>query len=146
MTDSKQTNLVGGIIDEISKELKIWQDTSSAYHLAGNKCIENAVGRIKTAIGDRKIADAMSDINALNMSQPYNSKTYTACEELYGLVFPVNGIPMPEHLKKELVSREFLADKIQKAELCGSNPKTTPFNSEDTTHKQGRKTTYQRTG
>ena len=97
------------------------------------------MGRIKTAIGDHKIADAMSDINTLNLSQPYNSKTFTACEELYGLVSPVNGIPMLDHFKKELVSREFLPDKIQRAELRGSTLKTP-------THKQGRKTTYQRTG
>ena len=29
-------NLIGGIIEEISKRLKIWEDTSSAYHPAGN--------------------------------------------------------------------------------------------------------------
>ena len=39
-------NLIGGVTEDISKELKIWQDTSSAYHPAGNKLIENAVGRI----------------------------------------------------------------------------------------------------
>ena len=45
------SNLIGGIIKEISERLKIWQDTSLAYHAAGNKLIENAVGRIKKAIG-----------------------------------------------------------------------------------------------
>ena len=32
-------NLIGGVIEEFSKELKIWQDTSSAYHPAGNKLL-----------------------------------------------------------------------------------------------------------
>ena len=45
-------NLIGGVIEEISRNLKIWQDTSSAYHPVGNKLIENAVGRIKHVIGD----------------------------------------------------------------------------------------------
>ena len=48
-------NLIGGVIEDISRKMKIWQDTSSAYHPAGNKLIENAVGRIKHVIGDRKI-------------------------------------------------------------------------------------------
>ena len=47
-------NLIGGIIEDISRRLKIWQDTSSAYHPAGNKLIENAVDRIEHAIGDKK--------------------------------------------------------------------------------------------
>ena len=75
-------NLIGGIIEEISKELKIWQDTSSAYHAAGNKCIENAVGRIKHVIGDRKIDDCKMDISALSLSQPYSNKTLTPFKEL----------------------------------------------------------------
>ena len=83
-------NLIGGIIEEISKDLKIWQDTSSAYHPAGNKCIENAVQRIKHAIGNRKIEDCTMDIVALNMSQPYNNKTLTPFEELHGMTSPVN--------------------------------------------------------
>ena len=41
------SNIVGGAIEEFSKELGIWQDKSSAYHAAGNKCVENAVVRIK---------------------------------------------------------------------------------------------------
>ena len=84
-------NLIGGIIEEISKELKIWQDTSSAYHAAGNKCIENAVGRIKHVVGDRKLDDCKMDIAALNLSQPYNNKTLTPYEELDGISSPVNG-------------------------------------------------------
>ena len=62
-------------IQAFSKELGIWQDTSSAYHAAGNKCVENAVGRIKRAIGMQKIEDSIMDIAALNMSSPYNNKT-----------------------------------------------------------------------
>ena len=55
----------------------IVQDKSSAHHPSGNRCIENAVQRIKRAIGDRKIEDAMTDIIALNHGHPYNSKTLT---------------------------------------------------------------------
>ena len=47
-------------------------------------------------IGDRKIEDAMRDINALNLSQPYSNKTLTPYEELFGSISPVNGIPMTE--------------------------------------------------
>merc|ERR1712030_57832 len=94
-------NLIGGIIEEISKELKIWQDTSSAYHVAGNKLIENAVGRIKHVIGNKKIEDCQRELAALNLRQPYNNKTLTPFEELYGISSPVNGIPMTEEAEKE---------------------------------------------
>merc|ERR1712015_430012 len=109
-------NLIGGVIEEISKELKIWQDTSSAYHAAGNKCVENAVGRIKRAIGMKKIEDSIMDISALNMSSPYNNKTLSPIEELYGRVAPVNGIPRPHYLDKDLISRKVLSERKQRAE------------------------------
>ena len=124
-------NLIGGAIEEISKDLKIWQDTSSAYHPAGNKLIENAVGRIKHVIGNRKIEDCAMDIAALNMSQPYSNKTYTPFEEMYGLTSPVNGIPMTETAVKELVERKYMSDKIQRAEYRNSNPTLKPFSNED---------------
>merc|ERR1712015_316052 len=124
-------NLIGGVIEEISKDLKIWQDTSSAYHAAGNKCIENAVGRIKHVIADRKIEDCMMDIGALNLSQPYNNKTLTPYEELYGIASPVNGIPMTDEARKELVERKYVSDKIQRAELRNSNPTLKPFSKVD---------------
>ena len=124
-------NLIGGIIEEISKDLKIWQDTSSAYHPAGNKCIENAVQRIKHAIGNRKMEDCTMDIVALNMSQPYNNKTLTPFEELHGMTSPVNGIPMKDSTLRELVERKYLTDKLQRAEVRNSNPTLEPFNNED---------------
>ena len=77
-------NLIGRAIVELSREIKIWKDTSSAYHPSGNKCIENSVGRIKRVFGNRKIEDAMRDINALNLSQPYNNDTFTPIEEMFG--------------------------------------------------------------
>merc|ERR1712030_309336 len=129
-TDGKK-NLIGGVIEEISRELKIWQDTSLAYHPAGKKLIENAVGRIKHVIGDRKIEDSMMDIAALNVSQPYTNKTLTPFEELYGISSPVNGIPMTDEASRELVERKYLSDKIQRAELPNSNPTLKPFNKED---------------
>merc|ERR1712074_149140 len=120
-----------GVIEEISRDLKICQDTSSAYHPAGNKLIKNAVGRIKHVIGDRKIEDSMMDIAALNVSQPYSNKTLTPFEELYGISSPVNGIPMTDEASRELVERKYLSDKIQRAELRNSNPTLKPFNNED---------------
>ena len=130
-------NLIGGIIEEISRDLKIWQDTSSAYHPAGNKCIENAVQRIKHAIGNRKMEDCTMDIIALNMSQPYNNKTLTPFEELHGLTSPVNGIPMKDSSIIELVERKYLSDKLQRAEVRNSNPTLKPFSKIDT-HPQTR--------
>ena len=62
------SNIVGGMIEEFSKELGIWQDKSSAFHASGNKCVENAVGRIKKAIGMKKIDDAYDEFNALNIT------------------------------------------------------------------------------
>ena len=124
-------NLIGGVMEEISKELKIWQDTSSAYHPAGNKLIENVVGRIKHVIGDRKIEDAKMDLIALNLSQPYSNKTLTPFEELFGLTSPVNGIPMTEEANKELIERKWLSNKKQRAEPRNSNPTMKPFSLED---------------
>ena len=43
MKTDNGSNLVGGAIEKLSKDLKIWQDTSSAYHAEGNKLIENTV-------------------------------------------------------------------------------------------------------
>ena len=57
-------NLTGGIIQEISKRLGIWEDMSSAYNPAGNRLAENTVKKIKKAIGNRKIEDATQDIIA----------------------------------------------------------------------------------
>merc|ERR1712030_188500 len=124
-------NLIRGVIEEISKELKIWQDTSSAYHAAGNKCIENAVGRIKHVVGDKKLEDCKMEIAALNLSQPYSNKTLTPYEELYGIASPVNGIPMTEEAEKELVDRKYVSDKLQRSEIRNSNPTLKPFNKED---------------
>ena len=125
------SNIVGGKIEEFSKTLGIWQDKSSAYHAPGNKCVENAVGRIKRAIGMKKIDDTVDEISALNMSSPYNNKTLAPVEELYGRVAPVNGIPRPDHLDKDLISRDVLSERKQRAEHTGSNPEARSFTPED---------------
>ena len=96
MKTDNGSNLVGGAIEELSKELKIWQDTSSAYHVEGNKLIENTVGRIKRVLGRRKIEDAMRDINALNLSQPYDGRLLTPNEEMTGRQSLFAGIPATE--------------------------------------------------
>ena len=73
----------------------------------------------------------MMDIGALNLSQPYNNKTLTPYEELYGIASPVNGISMTDEARKELVERKYVSDKIQRSELCNSNPTLKPFNKVD---------------
>lgn len=93
MKTDEGSNLIGGAIKELSMEMKIWQDTSSAYYPAGNTCIESAMGRIKRVLGRRKIEVAMRDINALNLSQPYDNRTHTPNEEMTLRKSPVNGIP-----------------------------------------------------
>ena len=75
--------------------------------------------------------DCMMDISALNLSQPYSNKTLTPFEELYGIASPVNGIPMTDEARKELVERKYVSDKIQRAELRNSNPTLKPFSKED---------------
>ena len=125
------SNIVGGAIEEFSKELGIWQDKSSAYHASGNRCVEKAVGRIKRAINMNKIEDAVDDISSLNMSSPYNNKTLAPVKELYGRVAPVNGIPRPHYLDKDLVDRQLMTEKVQRAEHTGSNPEAKAFTPED---------------
>jgi hypothetical protein len=124
-------NLIGGVIEDISKELKIWQDTSSAYHPAGNKLIENAVGRIKHVIGDRKIENCVMELAALNLSQPYSNKTLTPYEELYGTASPVNGIPMTEEAERDIVDRKYLVEKKTRSEVRNTNPTKKPFDNKD---------------
>ena len=73
----------------------------------------------------------MRDINALNLSQPYNNKTFTPMEEMFGRASLVNGIPMTEEIHKDLVDNDLMADKIQKVEDRGSNPMFKGNNSSD---------------
>ena len=124
-------NLTKGAVEELCEELKIKQEKSSAHHPSGNKCIENAVQRIKRAIGDRKIEDAMTDINALNHGNPYNSKTLTPAEEMFGQISPVPGIPMTEEAERELVDRDVLSEKKTRSEVRNTNPTKKAFSSED---------------
>ena len=79
----------------------------------------------------KKIEDAIDDINALNMSSPYNNKTLAPVEELFGRTAPVNGIPRPDHLDKELISRELISERKTRAEHTGSNPEGRTFTPED---------------
>ena len=66
-------NLCEGAVKEMCKKLNIVQDKSTAHHPSGNKCIENAVGRIKRAIGQKKIEDSYLALIALNINNPYSS-------------------------------------------------------------------------
>ena len=68
---------------EATQEPKIKQEPipegpiTSAHHASGNLCIENAVQRIKNAIGARKIDDSYDDILALNHGNPYHKSVLT---------------------------------------------------------------------
>ena len=50
---------------------------------------------------------------------------------MLGRTAQVNGIPRPDYLDKDLIDRELLTDKVQRAEHRGSNPKLKPFTPED---------------
>ena len=140
------SNIVGGAIEEFSKELGIWQDKSSAYHASGNRCVEKAVGRIKRAINMNKIEDAVDDISSLNMSSPYNNKTLAPVKELYGRVAPVNGIPRPHYLDKDLVDRQLMTEKVQErnTEALIRKSKHSPLKTSTLQHKK--KMIFQRIG
>ena len=126
-------NLTESNIEDLSRKFGIWQDTSSAYHPAGNKLIESTVGRIKRVLGKRRIEDAMRDINALNLSQPYTNKLQTPNEEMTGRPSPVAGIPVPDHIYNGKIP----ADRITKGEYKGTNPalKPTPLAPTSSTDK-----------
>ena len=122
MKTDRAKNFLGGAIEELSKELKIWKDTSSVYHPAGNTLIESTVGRIKRVLGRRKIEDAMRDINALNLSQPYNYRLLTPNEEMTHRISPVNGIPVTETVYNSLVTNDYAPTRIERSEYKGTNP------------------------
>ena len=118
------------MIEELSRKFKIWKDTSSAYHPEGNKLIENTVGRIKRVLGKHKIEDTMRDINALNLSQPYDNKLMTPNEEMTGRPSSVAGIPQPDHVYSGTIPE----GRITKGEYKGTNPTiTTPTPTVDPT-------------
>ena len=68
--------------------------TSSAFHRSGNLLAETAVKRTKNAIGDMKIDDAWSNLVALNTTEPNDNHHLSPYELLYGLISPVNRIPI----------------------------------------------------
>ena len=125
-------NLCLGAVEELCKEFNIYQDKSSAHHPSGNKCIENAVRRIKKAIGNNKIEDSYDNILALNHGNPYNTGVLSPAEELAGMISPVPGIPMTEEAEKILVDRKILAEKITRSEHRNTNPRKKALNPEDT--------------
>ena len=125
-------NLMGGLIKELAEQLKIKQDASSAYHPAGNRLAENAVKRIKHAIGDKKIEDAKNEICALNNGVSYSNDRLTAFKALHGLASPVNGIPMTDKSFKELVQRKWVTDKVNaKENPLPTHPENNKTNGED---------------
>ena len=123
---------MGGLIKDLAKRMNIWQDSLSAYHPAGNRLAENAVKRIKRAIGDKTIEDAMEDICALNNGIPYTNMRLSPFESLTGIVSPVNGIPMTEHSQKILVSRDWVTEKVNaKENPPPTHPENNTTNGED---------------
>ena len=71
------------------------------------------------------------DIGALNLSQPYSNLTLTPFEELYGISSPVNGIPMRDEDRLELVKREYTSNKVQRSQYRNLNPTLEPFSNVD---------------
>ena len=73
-------------------------------------------------LGKRKVEDAMRDINALNLSQPYSDQVQTPNEEMTGRPSQVAGIPAPDHI----LNGEIPAERITKGEYKGTNPTLNP--------------------
>ena len=125
-------NLMEAEVKKLCQMYNIYQDKSSAHHASGNLCIENAVQRIKSAIGARKIEDSYDDLLALNHGNPYNKNVMTPCEELYGIISPVPGIPMTEKAEHILVDRKIQGEQLTRSEFRNTNPRKEALNSEDT--------------
>ena len=125
-------NLCEGAVKELCQMYNIYQDKSSAHHASGNLCIENAVQRIKNAIGARKIEDSYDDILALNHGNPYHKSVLTPCEEITGLISPVPGIPMTDKAEEILVDRKILGEQLTRAEFRNTNPRKKALSPEDT--------------
>ena len=125
-------NLCLGAVKDLCEMYNIKQDKSSAHHASGNKCIENAVQRIKNAIGDRKIEDSYDDILALNHGIPYKTGVLSPAEEMSGLISPVPGIPMTEKAEDILVDRKLQGDRLTRSEVRNTNPRLKALNPEDT--------------
>ena len=125
-------NLSLGAVEELCKQFNIIQDKSSAHHPSGNRCIENAVQRIKRAIGQKNIEDSYDDILALNHGNPYNKGVLSPAEELAGMISPVPGIPMTEKAEELLVDQKILSEMKTRSEVRNTNPRRGPLNPEDT--------------
>ena len=104
---------------------------SSAYNPAGNTHVESTVGRVKRVLGKRKVEDALREVNALNLSQPYSDRVQTPNEEMTGRPSQVTGIPSPDYI----LNGKIPADRITKGEFRGTNPTLLPPNptQEETT-------------
>ena len=111
-------NLTKSVMEELCKRFGIKQDKSSAHHPAGNLHVESTVGRVKRVLGKRRVEDALREVNALNLSQPYSHRVQTPNEEMTGRPSQVSGIPTPDHI----LDGKIPADRITKGEYRGTNP------------------------
>ena len=74
----------------------------------------------------------MEEITALNNAPPYKDQRLAPFESLHGIVSPVNRIPMTEHSRKQLVSREWLTEKVNmKENPLSTHPDNNTTNGED---------------
>ena len=62
--------------------------------------------------------DALREVNALNLSQPYSDRVQTPNEEMTGRPSQVSGIPAPDYI----LNGKIPADRITKGEFRGTNP------------------------
>ena len=76
-------------------------------------------------LGKRKIEDAMRDINALNLSQPYDGRLLTPNEEMTGRQSLVNWIPATEEKMNSKIT-DYSPPRMEKGELKKTNPDFAP--------------------
>ena len=67
----------------------------------------------------------MRDINALNLSQPYDGRLLTPNEEMTGRQSLVNGIPATEEKMNSKIT-DYSPRRIEKGEHKGTNPNFAP--------------------
>ena len=120
----RANNLTESVMKELCQRFGIWQDQSSAYNPSGNTHVESTVGRVKRVLGKRKVEDALREVNALNLSQPYSDRVQTPNEEMTGRPSQVSGIPAPDYI----LNSKIPAERITKGEYRGTDPTFLPPN------------------
>ena len=116
-------NLTQSVMKDLCTRFGIEQDKSSAHNPAGNTHVESTVGRVKRVLGKRKVEDALREVNALNLSQPYSDRVQTPNEEMTGRPSQVAGIPAPDYI----LNGKIPADRITKGEFGSPSSSANSF-------------------